>query len=49
MAQDSACDACGKVFNPYLGDRFWSGNWVINGRPMNTLCDSCHRDHIREV
>lgn len=45
---ETACDGCGKVYNRYLKDRFWFGVWFINGTIMNTLCNDCHRDHIRE-
>lgn len=49
---ESTCDRCGKVYNPYVGDRFWSGTFVEDspdgGRSeYGTLCDNCHRDVVR--
>lgn len=44
---DTKCDECGKVYNEYLGDRFWSGSWIVDGRVFNTLCDDCHRELVR--
>lgn len=46
------CDRCGKVFNPYLGDRFWSGTWMVDADDgsvdiYNTLCNDCHRTVVR--
>ena len=43
----ATCDSCGKVYNPYLGQRFWSGCWTIAGEVFETLCDNCHRELVR--
>jgi len=52
MADETKCERCGRVYNPYLGDRFWSGSFterVPDGTVSNyhTLCDDCHRDVVR--
>ncbi|UTF55959.1 hypothetical protein [Natronosalvus rutilus] len=43
------CDACGKVYNQFLGDRFWAGRYDVPGydETLETLCDKCHRKLIR--
>lgn len=53
MTSKSNCDRCGKVYNEYLGDRFWSGDfeWEAPDGAVergDTLCDDCHRDVVRE-
>jgi hypothetical protein len=53
---DHACGHCGKVYNPYIGDRFWSGHFPCtrasecknDGGLHDTLCNSCHRQMVRE-
>lgn len=50
MANDTTCDRCGKVYNEYLGDRFWSGGFSeVPGTEVDyeTLCDDCHREVAR--
>lgn len=51
MANDDekpTCDWCGKVYNEYLGDRFWSGFFEgPNGEELDLLCDDCHRVLVR--
>lgn len=52
MATETACDRCGRVYNPYHGDRFWSGSWAETApdetrAEYETLCDDCHRDVVR--
>jgi len=49
---ESTCDRCGAVYNPYLGDRFWSGKWTETAgdgttATYETLCDDCHRTVVR--
>jgi hypothetical protein len=50
----SACGHCGKVYNPYLGDRFWSAREYpchnpdgceTGGGVHDMLCDDCHREY----
>lgn len=47
-----ACDRCQKVYNPFLGDRFWSGEYhetLSDGTTVKytLLCNGCHRDVVR--
>lgn len=53
-----SCDHCGRVYNPYIGDRFWSAlsyqctapdECQTGGGEHTTLCDDCHRNLIREA
>jgi hypothetical protein len=41
------CDRCGKLYNEFLGDRFWSGEFSEGESVYETLCDSCHRIVVR--
>lgn len=41
------CGNCGKVYNKYLGDRFWGGGYEVDGEKFELLCDNCHRNLIR--
>lgn len=43
------CEVCGKVYNRFLGDRFWSGTYETPEGRKETLCDNCHRTLVREV
>lgn len=52
MAEDTTCDRCGRVYNPFIGDRFWSGEFNETApdgitATYETLCDDCHRDVVR--
>jgi hypothetical protein len=46
------CDRCEAEYNPYVGDRFWSGTYTITvdgeSQTVETLCDDCHREVVRE-
>ena len=44
--EDWACDECGRVYNPWLRDRYWSGVDVA-GEEFDLICDGCRRklDH----
>lgn len=47
-----ACDRCGRVYNKYLGDRFWSGSYTEyaddgTSAVYEFLCDDCHREVAR--
>jgi hypothetical protein len=48
-----SCDHCGKVYNPYIGHRFWSGTYhvTVDGEQVTyeTLCDQHHRELVREA
>ena len=53
----NVCQHCGKVYNQYLGDRFWAGgDYPCNdpeecendGGVHDVVCDDCHRDLVRE-
>lgn len=50
---DVVCDHCGKVYNEYIGDRFWSGSYEVEvageTRHYETLCDQHHRELVREA
>lgn len=37
-----ACDRCGKVYNPYLGDTFW--HEIEAAGEHELICDDCRRD-----
>jgi rubredoxin len=41
--EDWACVECGRVYNPHLGDRYWSGI-SIRGDEFELLCDDCRRE-----
>lgn len=54
----TACGYCGKVYNPYLGHRFWSirdeDAYVVpddegGTKRVTTLCDRHHRQFVREA
>lgn len=52
MAKNDACDRCGRVHNPFLGERFWSGQFTEvapdgTAAEYETLCDDCHRSVVR--
>ena len=53
MSQECDHPDCDKVYNPYVGDRFWSGTYhvTVNGesREFDTLCDKHHRELVREA
>lgn len=44
---ETHCDRCGRVYNRFLGDRFWSGTFQeqteTGTETYETLCDDCHR------
>lgn len=49
---ETVCEYCGRVYNQWLGDRFWSGSWTVTADDgtsvtYNILCDGCHRDLVR--
>jgi hypothetical protein len=52
----NACGHCGKVYNPYIGDRFRAGRFPCTapaecetGEDMHdVLCEDCHRSLIRD-
>lgn len=49
---DTSCDRYGRVYNAYLGDRYWSGTFTELApdgtlAEYSTLCDSCHRQVVR--
>jgi hypothetical protein len=49
---DPSCDRCGKVYNPYVGHRFWFGRWNETAddgteATYETLCNGCHRSVAR--
>lgn len=57
-AGDSSCGHCGRIYNPYLGNHFWSGmgyEWTppaeceSHGDVQEVLCDDCHRKLVREA
>lgn len=41
--RDAACDECGRVYNPWLGDRFWA-DVDVAGEQRELICDDCRRD-----
>lgn len=43
-----ACVECTRVYNPFLGDRYWRG-LTIGGTEYGLLCDDCRRDLERAV
>lgn len=54
----TSCQHCGRVYNPYIGDRFWSGGdypcddaeaCETDGGIHDTVCDDCHRELVREA
>lgn len=45
---ETTCDRCGLVYNPFLGHRFWSGEYTEETdsgwtATYDTLCNACHR------
>ncbi|WP_165874968.1 hypothetical protein [Natrarchaeobius oligotrophus] len=51
---ETTCGYCGKVYNPYIRDRFWSGTFVVpdddgGTKTVDTLCNEHHRQFVREA
>lgn len=44
------CDHCDKPYNSHLNQRFWNGEWDVEGieETLKFLCNGCHRKLIRE-
>lgn len=38
--EDWGCEECGRVYNPFLGDRYWAGVDVA-GEEFGLICDDC--------
>lgn len=38
-----ACGECGRVYNPWLGDRFWR-DVDVDGEERELICDECRSD-----
>jgi rubredoxin len=49
---DWACGSCGRVYNPWIGDRFWR-NVDVAGETFDLICDDCRAErdpsHARDV
>lgn len=47
-----SCDVCGRVYNPFIGDRFRSSRFAVEDVDgctlhLETLCEDCHRTHVK--
>lgn len=50
--EDWACEHCGRVYNPWIGDRYWS-DVDVAGEVFGLICDDCRagldEDHEKDL